>query len=428
MRTNKFRLMLNVTMAGILLVPAFAVAPSSFKLLYALKGGNNPGHPYDGVIFDAAGNLYGTTVEGGALTCDDGPCGTVFRLTPKSGGIWSESTIYRFAGGTDGWGPFASLTTDGGGNLYGTTGSGGSGSGGTVFDLKQNSNGGWTHSVAYNFCQLTKCADGAGPTGTLILDNVGNLYGTTTAGGSLGGGTAFKLAPNSNGSWTESVINNFGGPTNGGVPYAGLIFDASGNLYGTASVGGQSSGCENMSSCGLVFSLNPNGDGSWKEHILHAFTGGRDGGNPYGDLIFDAAGNIYGTTAAGGGSTSCSGGCGTVFVLKPKSNGKWTESVLHRFNNDEGANPYAGLTFDTDGNLYGATVNGGSTNAGLIFKLKPRQDGSWDYSVVFDLDGALGENPYGTPIFNKADKKLYDTTLNCVEGGQCRGIVFEVTP
>jgi uncharacterized repeat protein (TIGR03803 family) len=245
-------------LAMVLMVAAGADAGSS-KVLYKFPGGNNAGHPYAGLILDRAGNLYGTTFEGGGSTCGygDDPCGSVFMLTRNSNGSWTERVLHRFAGGSDGWSPYAGLTLDGAGNLYGTTVAGGGcrsfqAGCGTVFKLKPNSDGSWTESVLYSFCQLANCADGLEPYGGLILDGAGNLYGTTATGGSSGGGVVFKLTPKSGGGWTETVLQTLGG-NHGGGPYAALIFDADGNLYGTTSAGGVRSG-----DVGTVFELVPN--------------------------------------------------------------------------------------------------------------------------------------------------------------------------
>jgi uncharacterized repeat protein (TIGR03803 family) len=293
------------------------------------------------------------------------------------------------------------LIFDGAGNLYGSTTVSS-----TIFKLTPNSDGTWTENVLYRFSG----PDGGDPLASLIFDATGNLYGTTADGGASDAGTVFKLTPNSDGTWTESVLHSFSGP-DGGTPYAGLIFDAAGNLYGTTSSGGAGGG-------GVVFELTPNSHGSWKEHVLHAFKGEKDGATPYASLTFDPAGNLYGTTYSGGAHKN-----GVVFKLD--SNHKFT--VIHAFNKD-GANPYAGLTLDAAGNLYGTTVNGASNNGGVVFKLAPRQGGGWAYSVVLPVfQGTPGLNPHGTPVLDKAGH-LYGTTLNCANGEKCRGIAFEVTP
>ena len=307
------------------------------------------------MIFDTAGNLYGTTTSGGGSSACNFGCGTVFRLTPNSGG-------------------------------------------------------GWTESVLYGFCHLPKCADGDGSAAALIFDGSGNLYGTTVDGGASGSGTVFRLTANSDGSWTETVLHSFSGP-DGGTPYAGLIFYAAGNLYGTITQGG-------AGGVGIVFKLTPNSNGSWTEHVLHAFKGGKDGAGPTASLTFDAAGNLYGTTYSGGAHRN-----GVVFKLDASHR----FSVIHAFTNQQGANPYAGLTFDASGDLCGTTVNGGSANDGVVFKLAPRQGGGWTYGVLHVLQGTPGLNPYGTLVLDQAGN-LYGTTLNCANGEKCRGVAFEVTP
>jgi uncharacterized repeat protein (TIGR03803 family) len=190
-----------------------------------------------------------------------------------------------------------------------------------------------TYKVVHRF----NGQDGAAPFAALILDAAGNFYGTTSSGGTLGGGTVFKLTPIANGSWTESVLYNLPGGPGGYFPYAGLTLDSVGNLYGAAALGGNTS-CNNIGGCGTIFKLTSNADGSWTPSVLHTFTGG-DGDGPYGNLVFDAAGqNLYGTTVAGGSGAECPGGCGVVFKLAPNSDGSWTESVLHSFTGESMGN------------------------------------------------------------------------------------------
>ena len=408
----------------IIILPAALVAASSSEPLYEFKGGNNAGRPFDTLIFDQVGNLYGTTLAGGGKICggDDSPCGTVFKLTHQSNGSWTESVLHRFGGSGDGWAPSAGLIFDSAGNLYGTTTMGGaSGRGGTVFMLTPEQNGSWTETVLYSFCQLTNCADGAGPYAALTLDGAGILYGTTVVGGAYDGGTVFKLAPSSGGGRAETVLYSFGGPDGGGFPEAALILDASGNLYGTTSVGGQT--CGNNYSCGIVFELTPKANGSWKEHVLYEFSGGEDGGVPYAGLTFDTAGNLYGTTSGINGA-----GRSTVFELVPKPHGGWKESVLHRFVKDTGITPCSGLTLDTAGSLYGTTFDGDTFNDGVIFQLTREDSGSWAYSVLYSFgDGGLGEHPYGGLVLDQTGN-LYGTTSDCAVGDHCVGVVFELTP
>jgi uncharacterized repeat protein (TIGR03803 family) len=220
-----------------------------------------------------------------------------------------------------------------------------------------------------------KGKDGKFPYASLILDAAGNLYGTTLDGGdfatSCGGygcGTVFELTPDRNGRWKEKILHSFGNGNDGKYPYASLILDAAGNLYGTTFYGGASgTGC-NGDGCGTVFELTPHSQGTWTEKILYNFCAAEycaDGAEPRANLIFDSAGNLYGTTEDGGASgfEDCDAfgdPCGTVFELKPGAHGKWTEKVLHSFSGGDGNVPQAGLTFDSAGSLYGTTVNGGT--------------------------------------------------------------------
>ena len=291
---------------------------------------------------------------------------------------WHEKVLHSF-NGTDGWSPEAGLIFDAAGNLYGTTEYGGTGGNcgaygcGTVFELTPNGSGGWTETVLYSFCPQTGCTDGANPAAGLIFDAAGNLYGTTEYAGAYNSGTVFELTPNGSGGWTETVLYSFcsqANCTDGYGPLAGLIFDASGNLYGTTRDGG-------AYGYGTVFELTPTGGGAWTERVLHGFGKGTDGAGPsyYGKLIFDAAGNLYGMTLSGGAY-----GFGTAFELTPTAGGGWTEQVLYSFNNNgaDGISPFAGLTFDAAGNLYGTTWEGGiyscggaGSACGTVFELSP---------------------------------------------------------
>jgi uncharacterized repeat protein (TIGR03803 family) len=410
------------TMSGILAVLAVAfmlptgvVAASKYKVLYRFKGGADGAGPYAGLMLDAAGDLYGTTIFGGSQF----NAGTVFKLTQNSDGGWTESLLYSFTASADGGFPYADLIVDGAGNLYGTTAGGGSGYG-TVFKLTPNSNGKWTESVLYSF---SGGVDGNQPSAGLIFDTAGNLYGTTLVGGSgqctYGCGVVFKLTPNSNGKWTESVL--FSG-ADGNRPSGGVIFDAVGDLYGASSYGGASGD-------GTVFKLTPKSGGGWTESVLHSFTGGADGSGPTASLILDAAGNLYGTTFYGGNiNRGCTGQtCGVVFKMTPNSDGSWTEQVLHKFENNPAANPNAGLAFDAAGNLYGATQFGGPVpvNGGVVFKMTPKSDGSWAFTVLHVFLQKPALNPYAGVILDKAGN-LYGTTYSC--GSRCQGVVYEVTP
>ena len=274
--------------------------PWTETLLYQFTGGADGGEPV-AVIFDSAGNLYGTTAVGGI---DNN--GVVFKLTPSgSRSRWSESVLYRFAGPPDGHDPTGALTFDDNGNLYGTTDLGGTGCNcGTVYQLTPSGSG-WTEQVIYRFQNAN---DGGAPSGGLILDPEGNLYGAASAGGADDGGTIFELMP-SNGNWTFSVLYS---PIAGSFqPVGTLARSPSGMLYGTFSTGPPRLNYCGDEGCGNVFQLSPSSAGGWVYTSLYEFTGGDDGGNPTGGLILDSAGNVYGTTS---GEIS---GYGSAFELAP---------------------------------------------------------------------------------------------------------------
>jgi uncharacterized repeat protein (TIGR03803 family) len=316
-----------------------------YSILHVFKGrdGDNPNGT---LVFDSAGNLYGTTFQGGAHNL-----GTVFELSPK-GNTWSETVLYSFgtSSSNDVQLPQSGVTFDAQGNLYGTAGSGGTTFDGGVFELKPTGNA-WQESVLYSFNGY----DGSVPTANVVFDSAGNLYSTTAVGGNLDDGVVFELTPSSDGHWTETVLYTFNiGPQS--QPTSGVIFDVAGNLYGTTA------GCGNCNP-GAVYELSMS-NGTWSITILHAFTGSGDGGIPFGGVIFDSAGNLYGTTALGGKN-----GFGTVFKLS-QSGGQWTESMLHSFNDKDGNEPSGGLILN-QGVLYGTTFQGGAAGYGVVFSMVP---------------------------------------------------------
>ena len=336
------------------------------KTLYDFKGIPDGAAPQAALIFDKVGNLYGTTPgggrNGGRCRENDG-CGTVFQLVPKADGSWEEKILHRFTGPPDGAYPSGSLIFDAAGNLYGVTYAGGNGDYcrlgcGTAFELTPNVDGSWSESVIYNFNEENLSG---GPGGGLTFDATGNLYGATGFGGANGYGSIFQLSPAGDGSWTENTIYSFGYYDRG--PNGGLVFDTAGNLYGTTEgIGGSNSG--------TVFELTPDSDGSWTEGVLHEFTGGSDGGFPMGGVIVDAMGNVYGTASLFG-DLSC--GCGTVFKLTPTSGNDWKFTVLHTFLGHPGREPWASLVFDAAGNVYGTTVGTHAYEApfGSVFEITP---------------------------------------------------------
>jgi uncharacterized repeat protein (TIGR03803 family) len=408
-----------VMLAMVLTLNAELVAASSLETLHKFKPGDGA-NPLSSLTLDEAGNLYGTTPAGGGGNCTPS-CGTVFQLVTNSDGTWTENLLHQFSGGNDGENPLAGVIFDAAGNLYGTTSAGGANDPccGTVFELTHNSDGSWAKSVLYNF---KGGSDGDMPQSNLTFDGAGNLYGTTDIGGSGSSGTVFQLIPHSNGRWTESVLYNFCSIQNcvdGAFPVAGLTSDVAGNLYGTTSMGGVDLSC-----CGTVFKLTHKSDGSWAMSILYSFQGGSDAAGPDSNLIFDAAGNLYGATGGGGNNNH-----GTVFRLIPHSNGRWTESVLHRFcsltNCADGDIPTA-LAFNAAGNLYAATAYGGSVDDGIVFRLESRPRERWAFSAICTFKGKPGKQARGGLVFDKAGR-AYGTAFLCATKG-CRGTVFELTP
>jgi len=389
-------------------------AAAKETVLYTFTGGSDGNGPNSPLIFDNAGNLYGTTVTGGT-----NGNGTVFELKPSGSG-WTETVLYSFGDASDGIIPIGSVLLDEKGNLYGLTQQGGAPGHGTAFELSPNSGGGWTKKTIYAFAGGT---DGSFPYGGLISDSTGNLYGFTLAGGTgpcqyygPGCGTVFELK-RSHGFWKEVVLFSFPGGAGGQDP-GGLTLDESGNLYGTTFQGGSGG-------AGIVFKL-AHSAGRWKESILHAFSGGRDGSAPSGSVTLDHAGNLYGTTSNGSGG-GCQYGCGLVYELKPLAKGKRMEVVLHRFtdNSHDGVNPYASLIFDQAGNLFGTTSGGGAYGTGIVFELMQNFDGKWKESVIQNFIGADYGFAPGTLVFGE-NGYLYGSAGGGAYGDA--GLVFQLSP
>jgi uncharacterized repeat protein (TIGR03803 family) len=418
--------------SGILATSIRASAADREKVLYSFKGGKDGNTPAGALIFDAAGNLYGATGDGGDYQCDRFfGCGTIFKLEPVARGKWRKTILHTFKG-PEGAYP-GGLIFDAAGNLYGATTGGGAQGYGTVFELSPGGHGEWTESVLHSFNNK----DGGEPGANLIFDAAGNLYSTTQVGGAYNSGTIFKLAPDKNGKWTETVLHSFNGK-DGNAPVSALIFDSLGNLYGTTAgglYGAFTAGKWNCAGgvCGNVFKLAPGADGKWTETVLHSFNGD-DGVEAASSPVFDGSGNLYGTTVFGGDLTvsACGGyGCGTVFKVAPDSNGKWTETVLHKFDADvDGSYPYGEVIFDATGNLYGTIWY----SAGMVFKLAPSTDGKWKETLIRRFNGNDGASPAAGLVFDKSGN-LYGTTefgggsSNCQDqfGNGC-GVVFEIMP
>jgi uncharacterized repeat protein (TIGR03803 family) len=300
----------------------------------------------DGLLYSTSPNNLSGYRHGYVFNMRPPPNACTTALCP-----WSATVIYGFSGGSDGSTPlYGDLIFDQRGNIYGTASSGGSGNG-VVYEMMRSGSG-WTEMPLYAFSG----PDGANPLSDVIFDNAGNLYGTTSAGGAFGHGTVFELSPVGTG-WTEKVLYSFQGGSDGSAPITGLIFDQSGNLYGPTLNGGAGGG-------GTIFQLSPSG-GSWTFNLLYSFTGGTNCG-PRGTLSMDGAGNIYGTTACDGTNSY-----GNIFELTP-SGGGWTYNSLYDFTGgSDGRFPYSNVIFDSAGNLYGTTSKGGSQNSGVVWEFTP---------------------------------------------------------
>jgi len=411
-----------LVVAAVVILSCAFVPAQQYQVLYNFPSGYQP---LGGLVFDSAGNLYGTTSYGGVGGCFAGStCGTVFELSPGGGGTWTETTIYEFCanggGCPDGTFPLAGLAIDSQGNLFGTTTYGGSSSAncyldgcGVAFELSPPSTqgGAWTYTKLYTFCSATNCTDGAFPRyGALTLDKQGNLYGTTEGGGTdrhnggpnPSGGVVFELSP-SNGGWTETVLYNFCSAgeqqdqcSDGSQPQSSVTLDQSGNLYGTTIWGGLYSAA-NTEGSGLVFKLSPGSNG-WTETIVHAFpASGANGSNPTAPVSFDSSGNLY-TTFSGYYAQGISGvgrmsqgghlreilltditGSGVLIDNKRNVLYGYSFNEIYEINQsgnviqlpDNGSVAYGNLIEDTSGNLYGVSSTGGTYGGGVVYEITP---------------------------------------------------------
>lgn len=379
-------------------------------------------------------------------------------LAVESARAQTETVLHSFTGNPDGANSDSRLTPDGLGNFYGTTTYGGQFGAGSVFELSPNGSGGYNEIVIYSFCSQTNCADGENPTFSFVtLDDCGNIFGTTWAGGSEGVGTVFELKP-SGGSWTEVVLHNFlHNMIDGYNPVSGLIMDLSKNLYGTTFNGGGGDGsiyklspdgsggwteqviydaCMgyagiNMDShgnifaagCSTLFELSPNGSGGWNATNIHFFEGGTtDGGTPNGTPVISASGEVYGTAIGGGTKND-----GVVYRFKFGKKG-WQERIIHSFGSGKDGNePWAGMTFSPSGNLYGTTVKGGKYGYGTVYEIAVSGN-TYKEKVLWSFNNNDGAAPTSAVIWNS--HHLYGTTANggdvsCSDG--C-GVAFEVIP
>ena len=379
-----------------------STAQAGEKVMFHLN--NQACYPASGLILDSAGNLYGTT-DG----CGTANWGTVFELSPGSNGTWAEAVLYSFQGGKGGVSPYGTLAMDKEGNLYGTAQTVDFNLSGVIFKLTKGSTGTWSYSVIHNFSP-----NEGGPNGDLTWDGSGNLYGTTEAEFVSIGGEVFKLSPQANGSWKETVLYAFPGSTGVRFPVAGVIFDTKGNLYGPTFYG---EGNRN----GAVYELSPNGSGQWTLTVLYSFSGG--GSEPNSRLTFDSNGNLFGTALLPGD--------GQVYELSPVSGGPWTKTTIHAFTSgSDGTSPVGPLVVDASGNLYGATYRGGNgcnkNLCGLVYKFS-QSGGTWKETILHPFESADDGSQPGAGLLIDSAGNLYGTTIN--GGGRFGyGTVYEITP
>jgi len=396
----RIRTIMLITTAVILLIALLPIPRAhaqTLQILHNFTGGADGGFLFAGVTFDQQGRIYGTTAGGGSQQS-----GVVYRLVREGEG-WVSSPIYTFQGGTDGAAPYSRVVFGPGGLLYGTTYAGGEGYG-TVFSLRPPASAcksvlcPWIETVLYSF---TDGADGGYPQyGDLSFDQAGNIYGTTTYGGSSGNGLVFKLS-RSGSDWTESALWNFTNGDDGSYPLSGVIFDNAGNLYGTTSSGG-------IHRSGAVYELSPMQSG-WKQTTLYSFTS-NDNGSGAGGLIMDAHGNLFGIT----------GPVGAAYELTPQSGG-WSFTLLQTFSGGGYPPTIGSPTFDPQGNLYGPIPSAGY---GEIFKLTPAGN-QWIYSSFYQFSNIGPAFPIGAVTFD-ASGHMYGTSEFGGSGGY--GTVWELTP
>jgi uncharacterized repeat protein (TIGR03803 family) len=381
-----------VLMGALTLTAAPAALATTESVVHNFAANGTDGYyPYAGLTTDAAGNLYGTTYYGGAHGY-----GTVYKVTPTG----TETVLHSFAAGADGAYPyFAGVVLDKAGNIYGTTTQGGTNNLGTVFKLTPSG----TETVLHSF--VNDGTDGYYPEAGVVLDRLGNVYGTTYVGGAHGYGTVYKVTPTG----TETVLHSFAGGTGDGCyPYFGdgVVLGPKNILYGTTYTCG-------ANGYGTVYKLTKTGT----ETVLHSFApNGTDGYEPFAGVVLDKLGNLYGTTIYGGVNNA-----GTVYKLTPTG----TETVIHSFaaNGTDGYYPEgAGVILDKLGNLYGTTTQGGTNGIGTVFKIT--SSGTETVLHSFINDGTDGYSPYAGVVLGKKNT-LYGTTLY---GGKGYGTVYKVVP
>ncbi|MBA3915386.1 MAG: hypothetical protein H0X25_16340, partial [Acidobacteriales bacterium] len=382
-------------------------------VLYNFKGGADGSLPLGNLVFDKSGDLYGLTQEGGIHGCyynaQDVGCGTLFKLTFAGGG-WTESILYRFSPSEGGLQLSGSLVLDAAGNFYSTTNES-TGLLGSIFQLSAAS-GQWADTIVHTF---TGGSDGSYLNAPLLVDQAGNIYGTTLEGGPANHGLVFEFMPAGGNQWTETILYSFSGGSDGGAPRTGLTTDRSGNLYGGTAAGG--TGCGG-SGCGVIFKLTPGSNGQYSESVLYDFRNMSVAPN---GLTLNAQGNIYGSTFAGGTCYQC----GTVFELS-SSGGVWKESRLWKFKGGTDGEFPSLIIVNAAGQVFGTSFAAGDAGNGTVFELAPGSGQDFIETTIYDFPyGTDGANPV-TPLIADGAGNLYGTAGG--GGSSDHGVVFQLVP
>ncbi len=373
-----------------------------FQIVHAFGQPGDGQGPYSSIVFDQQGNMYGTAVGSGAYNF-----GVVFELTPNLAGGWDETIVHAFRGQTsDGAYPESGVTVGQASTLYGTTQMGGEYGYGTVYEIEANA-GGWTENVLHSFKLSDHVKD---PFAGVVQNAAGDLFGN--------GGGVFEMVPE-NGGWTFTTIcsQNICSYTD----YGGLALLNSGILYGDTASGGPYH-------VGSVYAVVP-GNGGWAAHTLFAFGAYKyDGQEPVSAQLASHNGSIYGVTGQGGLHECGESGCGTIYKLSRSSDGAVAETILYNFKNiaSLGLGPGSNVIIDDGGNLYGVMGGGGAAcGCGVVYRLSPTQSGEWNYAVLHTFVGTDGILPNANLTFGP-DGNLYGTTVG--GGAYGGGVVFQISP
>lgn len=404
---------------------AFPIMVAAFAILSAISVSaketpivrfnvENGSQPTNALLADGHGNFYGVTPHGGNKSCSFQGCGGVFELSPASGGNWTETVIWAFKGGSSDTAiPVTDLIFDANGNLYGGTGGFGN-SFGAIYELSPASGGAWTEKILYHFN-----SQGYDPGAKIAFDGQGNLYGSVFETNEVGGGV-FRLSPQTNEIWTETLIHKFTSSNGDGyLPRGGVVLDGKGNIYGTTSQGG-------LQNDGVVYELSPNGNGGFSEAIVFTFTGQSTGSTPYSAPTLDANGDIFGTTIGDGTNFA-----GLVYELT-RSGVKWTQTVLYNFGGAPDGSDSNGVIFDAKGNLYGTTMAGGSgcnnPGCGIVYELIPQTTPPWKETILNNFESSTdGSISTADVTIDPNTGYIYGTTQY---GGtrDGNGTVFQIQP